>query len=247
MPNAGPPDATVRRQPHAPPPGLSDRWVMRMVWRDLLFAHWALRPEDLRPHIPRELTLETYEGRAYIAVTPFLMDMGARGLPMLWRDLPELNVRTYVTVDDRPGVFFFSLDIASALATFGARVGYGLPYFLARMQATRYNRSIRYSSSRVANRAEFRARYRSVSPPAQAQPGSLEEFLVERYSLYVAERGKVYRADIDHVPWPLERAEAEIELNTMVAATGIRLPSEAPLLHFCRELEVRAWLPKRVR
>jgi uncharacterized protein YqjF (DUF2071 family) len=218
-----------------------------MVWRNLLFCHWAMSAEYLRRFVPQELPLETYEGRAYLGVTPFCMDLGLRGLPMLYRNLPELNVRTYVTLDGRPGVFFFSLDIASTLATLGARVGYGLPYFLAMMRAGCEGEHIEVRSSRKANRAEFHARYRPTSPVSPPEQASLEHFLVERYSLYVAEQGKVYRTDIAHVPWALQGAEAEITHNTMAAAAGIELPAEPPLLHFARELFVRVWLPIRVR
>jgi uncharacterized protein YqjF (DUF2071 family) len=218
-----------------------------MVWRNLLFCHWALPPDYLRRFLPRELPLDTYDGRAYLGITPFCMDLGFRGVPMLYRNLPELNVRTYVALDGRAGVFFFSLDIASSFATLGARIAYGLPYFLSRMEARCEGEQTEVRSSRVANRAEFRARYSPTSPVARPAPGSLEEFLVERYSLYVAERGKVYRTDIAHVPWPLQRAEAELMHNTMAAAAGISLPPDPPLLHFARELFVRVWLPIRVR
>jgi uncharacterized protein YqjF (DUF2071 family) len=146
----------------------------------------------------------------------------------------------------------------------GARLGYGLPYWLARMSAVAEipveskirdavetghapSPMIRYSSQRVSNPASFRGTFRATSSRvSEPQPGTLDHFLTDRYCLYNVERGKVYRVPIHHLPWPLQPAEAEIELNTMAAATGIALPDDEPVLHFARNLEVLAWTPERV-
>src|SRR5207248_4382432 len=89
---------------------------------------------QLRAVVPQPLPIDIYDGSAWVGVIPFVMDMHARGLPLL-RRTPELNVRTYSTVQGKPGVYFFSLDLASTIGVLGARVGYGLPYWLARMSA----------------------------------------------------------------------------------------------------------------
>src|SRR5690348_6294645 len=111
-------------------------WVMVQHWHDLLFAHWALPPELMRPLVPKELTLDLYYGQAYVAVTPFWMSgVRPRFMPAVAgvSTFPELNVRTYVRYDNIPGVYFFSLDAGSRLAVQGARWGYGLPYFFSEM------------------------------------------------------------------------------------------------------------------
>ena len=221
---------------------------MKQVWHDLLFMHWPVAIERLRPLIPAELEIESYEGSAWVGVVPFHMS-GIRGhwLPPIpgTSAFPELNVRTYVRVGGKPGVWFFSLDAANSLAVAGARSFYHLPYFRARMHAkSGPNREIQYESHRIhrgAPSADFRGRYRPLGDPFRAQQGSLEYFLVERYCLYAATRGRIFCGEIDHAPWPLQCAEAEIEVNTMVAASGIALPASKPLLHFVRRQEVRVW------
>ena len=223
---------------------------MRQVWHDLLFAHWQVNPDNLRPLVPAPLELDIYDGHAWVAVTPFHMsDVRMRALsPILGMSaFPELNVRTYVKFGGVPGVFFFSLDAASRMAVIGARAAFFLPYYHAEMQAEVEGETIRYRSRRRSSSAEFRGSYRPVTRPRQRERGSLEHFLTERYCLYaVTPRGQLLRADIHHLPWPLQDAEAEIEVNTMAEAAGIRLPDQPPLLHFVKRLEVLVWWPRRV-
>jgi uncharacterized protein len=224
-------------------------WIMIQTWHDLLFAHWALPPEQIRPLVPRELELDLWQGRAYVAVAPFWMS-GVRPrctpAPPLLHKFPELNVRTYVTYKGIPGVCFFSLDAYSRPGVWGARTFYHLPYYFASMSVRPAGEKFEYHSSRRdgPQPAEFRGRYWPTSPPRQRSKGTLEHFLTERYCLYTVHGGKVLRAYIHHVPWPLQDADAEIEINTMAQAGGIQLPPEKPLLHFSRDLEVLVWWPE---
>ncbi|MEA2278644.1 MAG: uncharacterized protein QOC78_3604 [Solirubrobacteraceae bacterium] len=217
----------------------------------MLFAHWAVPVGALRPAVPPELPIDTFDGRAWIAVAPFevtgLRLRGTPALPGLAR-FAETNVRTYTTLDGRPGVHFLSLDAASRAAVAAARRLYGLPYFLARMTIERSGDTIAYATRRVGGDAALRVRYRPAGPAAEPRPGSLEHFLVERYSLYAVDaRGRVRRTDIRHRPWPLQPAAAEIELNTMTAPDGIALPDEAPLLHYAARQDVLVGPPRRLR
>lgn len=158
-------------------------------------------------------------------------------------------MRTYVTCRGTPGVYFFSLDAGNLPAVWGARIGYGLPYFHAEMSVGAASEQIEYRSRRLQGprRAEFRGRYRPIAEARLRQKGSLEYFLTERYCLYVVRNGRVFRGHIHHLPWPLQDAEAEIEVNTMLQAVGIELPDSKPLLHFSRYLEVLIWELERVR
>jgi uncharacterized protein YqjF (DUF2071 family) len=228
----------------------SGPWIMVQRWHDLMFAHWEVAPSQLRPLVPSQVELDLFQGRAYVAVTPFRMSgVRPRLVPPVpgLSSFPELNVRTYVSYKGIPGVFFFSLDAANLPAVWGARVGYGLPYFHARMSAREISSNIEYSSQRLQTPrpAEFKARYWPVSGPRQWEKNSLEFFLTERYCLYAVRSEKVFRAHIHHVPWPLQDAEAEIEVNTMAKAAGIILPPTKPLMHFSRFLEVLIWWPER--
>jgi uncharacterized protein YqjF (DUF2071 family) len=149
-----------------------------------------------------------------------------------------------VTIDGRPGVWFFSLDAANRLAVWAARRNFFLPYFFARMAVRHDDGWIDYQSTRVhrgAPQAQFSGRYRPIGPPQIAPPGSLDDWLTGRYCLYSANgRGRIFRGDIDHVPWPLEPAEAEIRSLQMSQQIGIALPDTPPLLHFARRLDVVA-------
>ena len=223
-------------------------------WHDLLFAHWALPPERIRPLVPRELDLDLFQGKAWVGVIPFWMSgVRFRALPSIptASTFPELNVRTYVRAPqqpDKPGVYFFSLDAASVLAVLGARAGAGLPYFWADMKVEIsaadevHYRSIRRQQPRPA---ELQTRYRPIGPVSQRKT-DLEHFISERYCLYVVRSGIVHRIQIHHLPWPLQPAEAEFEVNSMAAAHGIGLPPEQPTLQFSKFLEVYIFAPERI-
>ena len=220
------------------------RWLQGQTWRDLLFAHWPVPPEVLRRVVPQALPIDTWEGEAWIAVTPFAVTglrlRGTLPAPVL-SEFAETNVRTYTTVDGRPGIYFLSLDAASALAVVGARATYRLPYFRARMAIERSGGEIRYRSARVGATALLRARYRPTGAVFQARPGTLEHFLIERYCLYTVDGDRVRRADIHHPPWDLQPAQAEFAENTMTAAAGVPLPAREPLLHYARRQDVVIW------
>ena len=229
---------------------VSRPWVMRMRWVDLLFAHWPLEPAALRPLIPAGLELETFDGAAWLGVVPFAMeDVAPRGVPAVPRlsAFPELNVRTYVTHQGRPGVWFLSLDTTSRLTVFGARRFFHLPYVQAKMAAERDGQAIDYRSQRQdgsAPPATFEARYSPIGPVSLADPGSLEAFLTERRRLFAVDaRGRIERTEIRHRPWPLQPASATITRNELPAAHGLTLPDVAPHLRFSARVDVRAWWP----
>ena len=225
---------------------------MRQRWEDLLFAHWRCSRAVLRDRVPASLEIDTFDGDAWIGVVPFRMaNVGLRALPGVpgATAFPELNVRTYVRRDDRPGVWFFSLDAASAIAVRLARAWFRLPYFDAEMHVSANGDHVRYSSARThagAPEASFDARYGPSGPVTVASPGTLDHWLIERYCLYAGSEARLVRADIHHRPWPLQPAWAQISHNTMAHAAGVELPTASPLLHFAKRLDVRAWRPRAV-
>ena len=238
---------------HRPWPLPSQPWVMRQTWHDLLFAHWPIAVETLRALVPLPLEIDTFDGVGWVGVIPFRMShVRPRYVPALpWLSaFPELNVRTYVRGpnpgDPKPGVYFFSLDAANPLAVAGARLGFRLPYYRAAMRLQETNGTIHYSSTRThagAPPAQFVARYGPTGGVYHSRDGSLEAWLTERYCLYTVDgQQRAYRAEIQHVRWPLQPASAVIETNTMAAAAGIELPAVAPLLHFARRLDMVNWL-----
>ena len=222
---------------------------MVQIWHDLLFAHWPIPPETMRLQVPSELPLDIYDGQAWIGIVPFHMsDVRPRGVPPLpgLSRFPELNVRTYVTLGNKPGVYFFSLDAANLPAVWAARTFYHLPYFHAVMHVDVAADKITYNSRRFRGDAELGGSYQPISAVRLCQPGTLEYWLTERYCLYTVYRRRVYRGDIQHRPWPLQDATAEFGTNTMASAANIVLPNGKPLLHFSKRQEVLIWALTRV-
>jgi uncharacterized protein len=236
---------------HRPWPMPDRPWVMTQTWHDLLFAHWPLDPGVLRPLVPPSFPLDLADGAAWLGVVPFRMtNVAPRAVPALpWiSHTPELNVRTYVRVDGRPGVWFFSLDAARVVAVKAARWLFNLPYHVASMDVAARGHEIACRSARPgAAPATFTATYRPCGAAFQARPASLEHFLTERYCLYhVDRRGRPYRLEIHHPPWSLQPADAQIHESTVAAAAGVELPPVAPLLHFARRQDMVGWLPERL-
>jgi uncharacterized protein YqjF (DUF2071 family) len=235
--------AVENESEHRPWPLPSEPWVLAQTWDDLLFVHYRVPAETLRRSVPAELELDQHDGTAWLGVTPFVITgfrlRGTVPVPPL-STFPELNVRTYVTVDGKPGIWFLSLDASSRLAVEAARRTYKLPYFLARMSVERRGEDIAYSCRRETDpKRSFEAGYRPTGDTFNATPGSLEWFLTERYCLYAIDRGAINRAEIQHPRWPLQPAEAVLETNTMPPA-AIRLDGE-PLCHFSRRQDVLIW------
>jgi uncharacterized protein YqjF (DUF2071 family) len=251
----GPLDAATRQArslehvEHRPWPLPQRGWVLGQTWEDLLFAHWQVPAADVREHVPAGLEVDTFDGSAWLGIAPFrLSGLRARGTLPLPRvsEFLELNVRTCVRGSDgRPGVWFFSLDASSRLAVEVARRMYELPYFHARMSAAQRSEWIDYECARIEEPGRvFSGSYRPTGAVFHAQPGSLEWFLVERYCLYTTDdRGALQRADIHHELWPLQAAEAVIELSSVspLALDG------APVCHFARRQDVLVWPLEPIR
>lgn len=239
---------------HRPWPMPETPWILTQSWHDLLFAHWPVDADLLRRRMPPELPPDLHDGRAWLGVVPFDMtNVAPRGVPALpvVSAFPELNVRTYVTVEGKPGVYFFSLDAASGLAVRAARLVFNLPYHTADMRVEPGAGGwVEFRSRRrgaADGAAEFTARYRPTGPPEAPQPGTLEHFLTERYCLYAVDRrSRPCRLEIHHRPWPLQTAECEISVNTMAKANGLTLPEGPPIVHFAKRQDMVAWMMTRL-
>jgi uncharacterized protein YqjF (DUF2071 family) len=228
---------------------------MRPVWRDLLFLHWPVEAQALAPLLPPGLEVDTFDGQAYIGLVPFTMG-NARpswlpdiGLRHLTDDFAEINVRTYVRFrGENPGVWFFSLDAASLPAVIAARLWFKLPYFWARMHA---RSSGRYYSRRLWPRptpANCRLKYLvGDEEPWTSAPGSLEEFLVERYALYSRRGEKLFRGRVAHKPYRLQHAQVLQLKENLVAQVNVQVLGAPPLCHFSRGVDVQVLGLERVK
>jgi uncharacterized protein len=174
------PREILSRTGHRPYPVPSGPWVLFMCWHDLLFMHWPVPENTLRPLIPSALHLDTFDGSAWLSITPFHMsDVRTRFLPSVpsLSNFPELNLRSYMTAGEKPGIWFFSLDAGNPVAVGLARATFHLRYFEAEMYCSLEGDEVRYRSVRTHRgvpEAEFAARYWPVGEPFESRPGSLE-------------------------------------------------------------------------
>ena len=245
---------SLRSVTHRPWPLPSGPWIMAQNWHDLFFAHWPVLADVMRKLLPEALELELYDGQAWISIVPFTMSgVRLRGTPALpWLSaFPELNVRTYVTAGGKPGVWFFSLDAANPVAVEMARLWFHLPYFHARMNSKAGSGGIVYSSrrgDRRGGRETLEVSYNAQGPPFEAERGTLEYFLTERYCLYARKPdGELLRSEIHHVPWKLQEARATLMANTMLKNLRVAIAGPPVVLHYSKLQEVIAWAPKRIR
>lgn len=238
--------AGLERVEHRPWPLPEGSWTIAQSWEELLFLHWPVDAGSLRPLVPEELDLDEHDGSAWLSITPFLISgfrlRGTLPVPVA-SNFPELNVRTYVTAEDKPGIWFFSLDTPSLLAVQAARITYRLPYFHARASLERKGERLEFTNARCNCGRPFvlEAEYRPTSDELfEPKPGTLEHFLTERYCLYAHDDEGLHRAEIHHPPWELRPAQVELRLNTM-PPDGVELGPEPPLAHLAGRQDVVIW------
>lgn len=217
-----------------------------MGWRHVLFANWPVEPAVAADRLPDPLTVDTFDGRAWLSVVPFTnVDVRPTWWPAGWGvPLPELNLRTYVTFDGEPGVYFYSLDAEGVLGVLGGRWLHHLPYHYARIDLDETDEGVVFASRRRhpgASPCRFRGRYAPTGDRYEAEPGTLEQFLTERYRYYTVDRtGAVRHADVDHEPWPLYRAEVTLARNDLFAANGFAVPGSEPVHRYSPGVETLA-------
>lgn len=237
---------SIRQRPRGWP-------IMYQTWDKLLFLHWPVEPRWLRPLIPAGLEIDTWDGSAWLGVTPFSL-RGMRApltpaLPIVSTSL-ELNVRTYVHRDGVPGIWFLSLDASNVLAVWGARLGFSLPYFRAAMKMHTDGDRINFHSTRThsgAVPAEFEASWQVGARVPQPAPETRDFFLIERYCLYSSAGNRLYRARVHHRPWPLCSAVVGSLNAKIIESSGLPPPTQAPLVHAQAEsLHVGVWPPAAV-
>lgn len=214
-------------------------------WRELLFLHWEVPAEALAALLPTDLTVDTFEGKAYVGIVPFTMrDVSPRWSPSVpgISNFHELNVRTYVHYKGKnPGVWFFSLDAAGTIAVTIARMGWTLPYFRAWMNLDKTGITNEYSSTRLfpgPRPAKFRAKYEIGEPIGPAKPGTLEHFLAERYVLYTQRETGLYIGRVHHSPYPLRNVKLESWDECMLAAAGLPRSNDEPMAWYSEGVDV---------
>jgi len=226
--------------------------LLGMTWRDVGFCHWPVEPSVVAATLPDGLTVDIKDGQAWLGVVPFEMaDIRPRGSPV-GRSFGELNLRTYVTDGETPGVYFYNLDADDRLSVALARRLFELPYYRASMTVDRTADGVRFRSRRTDGRApaaDFDATYGPAEGAETHEPAprSLESFLVSRYRFYVADdSGQIYFADIGHDPWPLRAGTVEVRENDLFEANGFDHPDGDPVVHYSPGIDVTAGRLRRL-
>jgi uncharacterized protein YqjF (DUF2071 family) len=219
--------------------------IMHQTWENLLFLHWPVDPILLRPRVPGELEIDTFDNKAWIAITPFTVpDLRPVGLPHLpgLSSFHEINVRTYVHRDGVPGIWFFSLDASKTLPVLGARILYALRYLRSKIDFVSEGRLLKCSAQRIAGpAAEFEAVWKPGIELRAPSTESLAFFLLERYLLFSADDNGVYGARIYHAPWQLRDAELISFRSTMIQSLGLAEPTDPPLIYAADRQNVEVW------
>ena len=224
-------------------------WNMFQSWRDVLFAHWRIDPDQLRPVVPAQMDIDVFDGSAWLSMVPMRMaDLHFRDLPPLpgLMHFLEINFRAYVTVHGMPGVYFFSIDCDDSLADIYAHHFLHLPMARAKMEMKNVDGVCYYDSHRKQESglapAALVASYKPIGDPYNAEPGSLEQFLLERYSMFFNQPdGSILHGRMEHAPWQIWKAEATIEENTIGQASGFDIKPYPDYLHYAERADTHAW------
>ncbi|AIE61245.1 YqjF family protein [Bacillus methanolicus] len=239
---------------HRPWPLPSKKWIMRQTWSNLLFAHWPVPPETLRPHIPPPLQIDTFNGYAWLGIVLFVLEgIYPRGLSYvsLVPPFPEINVRTYVQCNGKPGVYFMSLDAEHWITYTIAKKLFRLPYYSAQISFQKKGQTFHCKSIRKGKTNTpiiFNGNYVPLSEVYFAKEGTLDHWLTERYCLYSTDNGaNIYCGEIHHRPWPLQKAETEICTNTLFSPFHFDFTEVKPISHFSKGVDALIWNIKKVR
>jgi len=176
-------------------------------WLHLLFLHWTVEPEIVQRTLPQGLSVDTYEGRAWIGIVPFCMRRVRPVLmPFLSSNFLELNLRTYVKDHNGvPGVWFYSLDANDPLAVWMARLLFGLPYRHAKMRVEERHNEISFFCQRRGSSIVQEYRFLPSDELGEAKIGSLEFFLIERYRLFSIRGARLLTGRVYHPPYNLRK------------------------------------------
>lgn len=225
---------------------------MVQSWNSLAFIHWRYEPADVQRLLPPGLTVQTFDGSAWVGLIPFLMRVRLpRGPAVPWvSTFAETNVRTYASAaDGSTGIWFFSLEAARLGAVLVGRWGYRLPYVWARMRVERTGDTWSYRARRRwpgPRGASSSVGVEVGEPLGPEEVGLLDRFLTARWSLYSSHPHGLSGASAYHAPWPLHRARLLHIDDALVPASGLPPPEWEPVVHWSPGVDVRIGWPYRL-
>lgn len=233
------------------PNPLPDRpWIMYQEWHNVLFCSWPIAVDQLRPLVPPELELDTFDGTAWFSLLPMVMErLHLRFLPPVpgTSNFNEINLRTYVRYQGEPGVYFFKIFARSWLGALMARLAFHLPYEYTDIDLVKSKDS--FAMQTVDGKInQMSVRYQPSGTPAEPPVDSREHFLIERYADFAAdEDGTVYRGDIQHARWKTQPVEAKFETLTILVAAGLKPLQPDPFFAYSPQTESLIWVPIKLK
>ncbi len=233
---------------HRPWPPPRRPWMLQQTWTNVLSMHWPVAPSALKRFVPSALELQEHDDTGWLSVIALQIEaMRFRALPSLpgLSTFPQLNLRTYVQCEGKPGVWFLRVDADNPLAAWGARELLHLPYVFSSIMAEESDGAHCFTATRKEDDTAFRARYRPRSESYESPPGSLAHVLMERYCQYsLGSKGQLLRTELHHQTWPLHDVDVDVEQNTLFASHALDAPAASPSVAlYTRRLEAVIWNP----
>ena len=233
-------DTRIERESMRKRPPLSNAGTQQ--WRDLLFMHWEIPISLAEALLPKSLSLDLYDGKAWVGLVPFAMEGVRPWWVPKWGAFTflETNIRLYVHHKGEAGVYFLSLDAASWLAVQAARIGWGLPYYYASMKVQRSQNEFNYSIHRNPS-TTMNVQYTIHEALLESKPDSVEFFFLERYLLFVEHNGHILRGQVYHTPYPVHRVSIHTLEETMLHTHGILCPHPPNFVHASPGVDVEVF------
>jgi uncharacterized protein len=191
------------------------KWKYFQQWHDTIFLHWEVPVYFLQEHIPKEIELDTFNNMAWVSLVAFeVRNMKLRKMPSLpyISNFQEINLRTYVIKDGRPGIYMFSIETDKLIEVLLTRVFIGLPYKKSKIKRTRK----RIVSQNKALNLRLDITIGKTRPLVEKT--NLDFWLTERHCLYETYGNKICRFDIHHKQWELKNLS--VSINDILYAAG---------------------------
>lgn len=209
-------------------------------WHDVLFMHWPVPYEILRPYIPQPFSLETYDEQAWITIILFqAKNSRFRAMPNIMSYPPflQMNTRTYIQFDGKPGIYFLSVDVNHLLVQVASKRLLQLPYELANMDIKRDRDHISFKSNRINSGyllSHITANYRPLSQQVHHPQGTLSHWLTERYCFWLIKGTKIIKGPLSHEPWELDKVTVTLGKKDIIPFITMNDIQEKPIAHYAK-------------
>ena len=217
-------------------------WRYYQEWNKALFFHYRIDKEILKELVPNDLEIDEIDGSAWVSLVAFTMEkIRPRFLPAFSpiSDFDEINLRTYVTKNEKPGVYFLSIEAGKLFSAILAKSLSGLPYEKSKINRTENSYQANHQKRNFSLLADFHVGME------MKHKTELDLFLTERYCLYLEENNQLFRYEIQHLPWKINQLELEF-LTIDYQLQELNIDSRPDLVHYSEGVQVVAWEKDRI-